>query len=72
MSTECDCNPNGAFQHSCNNNGECDCKEGYYGYRCDQCKPTFYFTNGSCKGRFCTILLISPLNELHKIVSGTK
>ena len=32
---ECQCNPDGSTTLECNDNGDCSCKDGYIGQKCD-------------------------------------
>jgi len=42
-STECDCDPKGTTADFCNTEtGQCICKDGFGGPRCDQCAPGFF------------------------------
>ena len=63
---ECKCNENGSDLLECGNNGECVCKDGFRGKKCDQCKPnitgescdkckTLYFGYPNCQGLFIAI-----------------
>ena len=33
--SDCKCNPDGSTTLECNENGDCDCKSGYAGQKCD-------------------------------------
>ena len=45
--SECKCNPDGSLQ--CDTDGNCACKEGYDGIKCDECKQN-YIGFPNCKG----------------------
>ena len=56
----CDCHAEGTMDESngyekCfSNNGTCDCNEGYFGPRCDQCAGGYYSSNSNpleCSGK---------------------
>lgn len=52
--TECSCDLKGSFSTQCNSEGQCECKPGVTGERCDQCKPGFYdFSPSGCKDCHC-------------------
>ena len=38
--SECQCNPDGSTTLECNNNGDCTCKDGYSGTKCDASSGT--------------------------------
>ena len=41
--SECDCNPEGTTADFCDTEtGQCICKDGFGGSRCDQCAPGFF------------------------------
>ena len=48
---ECDCDPNGTNEgRNCDpNTGQCPCKEGFGGQKCDECKIGF-FGYPNCQG----------------------
>ena len=57
----CQCNPHGSTTWQCNDNGDCNCKEGFTGPKCDTCKPLIsgykcdecyhnYYNYPSCQG----------------------
>ena len=37
--SECNCNPDGSITLECDSNGDCTCKGGFTGSKCDECKP---------------------------------
>uniref|UniRef100_A0A8C4Q5G8 Netrin G1 n=1 Tax=Eptatretus burgeri TaxID=7764 RepID=A0A8C4Q5G8_EPTBU len=43
----CKCNPFGSSSNRCNQEGQCECKVGATGLRCDWCRPG-YFRNRGC------------------------
>ena len=40
----------GSLNQSCENDGQCSCKHGYNGLKCDKCKDGFYLTTKGCRG----------------------
>ena len=45
--SDCNCNPGGSITLECNDNGDCACKNGYAGQKCDKCKPNM--TGETCE-----------------------
>ena len=37
--SDCKCNPNGSTSMSCDDKGDCTCKSGFTGSKCDECIP---------------------------------
>ena len=68
MFSECKCNPNGSTTMECDGvNGNCICKEGFTGTKCNECKPKItgdkcdtcestFFDYPSCKGMFVSTI----------------
>uniref|UniRef100_UPI00358E62DF netrin-G1-like n=1 Tax=Myxine glutinosa TaxID=7769 RepID=UPI00358E62DF len=48
----CNCNPFGSSSNRCNQMGQCECKAGSVGLRCDWCDPG-YFWNRGCQPNVC-------------------
>ncbi|KAF7233766.1 hypothetical protein EG68_03720 [Paragonimus skrjabini miyazakii] len=42
QSTACNCNKLGALSEHCDHTGQCECKQGARGTRCDQCMPDYW------------------------------
>ena len=58
----CDCNPIGSLNNTfcAKNGGQCQCKPGVMGRKCDQCQPGFFnFTNNGCSGSVCFLVKTS-------------
>ena len=63
--SECKCDPKGSASLECDANGDCTCKQGFIGSKCDECqadiigekcdacKPNF-FNYPFCQGKFLT------------------
>ncbi|CAH1240507.1 HSPG2 [Branchiostoma lanceolatum] len=53
----CQCNDAGSFSADCDANGQCNCKDGMTGLRCDQCAQGYFFLNprnpDGCMECFC-------------------
>ena len=60
---ECQCNQDGSASMNCDANGDCICKEGYTGKKCDACMPNVigdkcdtclehFFNYPTCEGLF--------------------
>ena len=48
----CGCDPLGSLNASCDDSGQCYCKAGVGGPRCDICLPGFYgFSENGCQGK---------------------
>eukprot|EP00795_Rhopilema_esculentum_P010926 gene10926-19760_t len=63
-SLACDCNPIGSLNSTfcAKNGGQCQCKPGVMGRKCDQCQAGYFnFTNNGCSACNCTELGSSSL-----------
>lgn len=49
---ECNCNQMGSVHDRCNGTGFCQCKDGAYGAKCDECVSGFYWKQG-CYSNVC-------------------
>uniref|UniRef100_A0A3Q2P2M9 Laminin N-terminal domain-containing protein n=1 Tax=Fundulus heteroclitus TaxID=8078 RepID=A0A3Q2P2M9_FUNHE len=50
----CGCSQSGSLSESCDETGQCRCKEGVAGVKCDRCSRGYYGYHGSnCTGRRC-------------------
>ncbi|KAG8436811.1 hypothetical protein GDO86_007773 [Hymenochirus boettgeri] len=50
----CRCHPLGSMNGQCNNFGQCHCKSGVTGDKCDQCQPGFHSLSGTgCRRDGC-------------------
>lgn len=47
--TACDCDPEGSRAAQCTDDGQCECRPGFVGIRCDMCEEN-YFYNRSISG----------------------
>ncbi len=55
--TDCACDETGALSLQCNEQGQCSCKFGVGGDRCDQCEPGYFGINEhGCKGTVVSFL----------------
>nr|CAB3254668.1 basement membrane-specific heparan sulfate proteoglycan core protein-like [Phallusia mammillata] len=55
--SNCDCDPSGAVDNTCDSEGQCNCKESTQGSNCGECRPGFFHLsfeyNGGCLPCFC-------------------
>ena len=59
----CNCSESGSTTNLCNEDGQCDCKEGVLGDKCDRCDYGYWgFTSNGCKGEYtCTTVLATSV-----------
>ncbi|XP_046546813.1 LOW QUALITY PROTEIN: laminin subunit gamma-1-like [Haliotis rubra] len=51
---DCQCNPIGSESQQCNKQGQCRCKPGVTGDKCDRCEANYFdFTNYGCRPCSC-------------------
>ena len=53
LSLACNCNPEGSLDVSCNEYGECNCKFGVLGIKCDSCQENKYNLTAGCVSKCC-------------------
>ena len=51
IACECD-HPKGAESITCNDDGQCDCKENFKGLKCNECKENYYDYDLGCLGNY--------------------
>ncbi|XP_069476798.1 laminin subunit alpha-1 isoform X2 [Ambystoma mexicanum] len=69
---QCDCNPSGSVHDHCDRrSGQCVCKQGVTGLRCDTCEPRHILLEKECVScdDDCTGLLLNDLDSLGRAVS---
>ena len=61
----CNCNTQGSFGNTCNDNGKCSCKANVINDKCDKCTAG-YWNFPACEGKNCfyTFLLTHYINEI--------
>lgn len=45
----------GSVTMQCYNNGTCSCREGFMGYKCDQCEPNYFHNRATHQCEECPI-----------------
>lgn len=56
----CDCNQNGSIGAFCDTHtGQCPCKLGVEGLKCDSCADEFYGHSNGCKGNLLNIIHVN-------------
>ena len=59
ISSECKCNTIGSEDIGCTDKeGQCTCKDGYTGLKCDTCAAGWFMVNGKCHGKFPLFMYI--------------
>ena len=53
LSLACNCNPEGSLNVSCNEYGECNCKFGVLGIKCDSCQENKHNLTAGCVSKYC-------------------
>ena len=66
----CGCDPIGAFNSSCHDSiGQCHCKPGVSGTRCDVCLPGYYgFSSNGCQGTVSNISVTINKSRIEKAI----
>lgn len=54
----CNCNLEGFFDVSCNEYGECNCKFGVLGIKCDLCEENKYNLIVGCVSKYCLWMIL--------------
>jgi len=75
----CMCSKNGSKSNSCHEDGQCDCKEGVVGEKCDRCNVGYWgFSANGCKSQYSVItdctnisIMLAPLTECDCFYDGT-
>ena len=57
----CNCNTQGSFDNTCNDNGKCSCKANIINDKCNTCADGFY-NFPTCQGKLTHIELIDDLS----------
>ena len=52
MILACQCDVNGAKDQNCDEDGQCNCNEGYTGDRCDSCIDTYFKNDNLCERKY--------------------
>ncbi|XP_064625988.1 laminin subunit alpha lam-3-like [Lineus longissimus] len=62
----CGCNDMGSYNTTCDITGQCLCKPGITGNKCDKCEERFAVVKGTCKScdEGCSKDLMAPLDEM--------
>ena len=64
LSLACNCNPEGSLDVSCNEYGECNCKFGVLGIKCDSCEENKHNLTAGCVSKYCLRMIrVSPHGE---------
>ena len=63
--TECNCSPNGRTSESCDSSGQCACKQGFDGVKCNKCQSGY-------EGLKCESCQSGYLREGDECVIGMK
>lgn len=66
---DCECNSIGSVSINCDEvSGQCSCKKGVYGKKCEKCIPSYYnFSNEGCKFCECNELGALSGKECHNV-----
>lgn len=72
LNTACQCDPQGSLSSECNpHGGQCLCKPGVAGRRCDHCAPGYYgFGPSGCQGT-CIALWLLILSPFHSCFASS-
>ena len=74
----CGCRTTGSKNSTCDNDGKCSCNIGYIGDKCNECKNSYYETQGGCSGTSIMVNImclslqqaVEDLCTIHKVLGS--
>ena len=51
----CNCDPMGSISMQCHGNGTCHCRQGFVGYKCDQCELNYFHNRATHQCEECPV-----------------